>query len=533
MAEASEHMTSRRSDGRREMDDSTRHVRGSSVLLVGKVTSLAIGLATQILLVRYLSKSDYGAWGYALAVIAFFQTICTLGLARSQTRFIPIYHEKQEFDKLFGIVALMVITILSTSALIICATYLAPDFIASLVSGNTEPVTLLFVMIFLVPVQAVDSVFEGLFASFLNPRAIFVRKYILGPSLKLFVVLLLISFESTVIFVAYGYLAAAAIGLTIYCGAFYSMAKNEGLLEKFSLKNITIPAAEVFAFTIPLMTSDLLSVLMHTTDTLFLGYFHDTEAIASYQAILPTVRINVMVMTSFSLLFTPIASRLFARQDTGGINELYWRTAIWLAVLTFPMFVLTFSLAEPLTVLLFGDRYSDSWVYLSILGFAYYCSAALGFNGVTLKVIGKVRYILALNGAIAVVNVVGNLALIPRYGALGATLATAGSMMLHNVLKQVGLKYLGHLQMFERNYLSIYCMIFAAGIGLFLLQLLAKPNAVLMFAVAALVVFAVLRHSQEKLDIESTFPEVSKIPLAKHVLGINRPKADEGNSGSR
>lgn len=504
-------------------DDSTRQIRGSSILLAGKLISISLGLATQVLMVRYLSKAEFGAWGYALAVVSFFETFCTLGLARAQTRFIPIYHEKEEFDKLFGTIALMIITILSTSVLIISAIYLAPDLIAKLVSGNTQPVGLLFIMVFLVPVDAIDRVFEGLFASFINPKAIFFRKYILAPSLRLAVVLLLIALESTVTFVAYGYLAAASFGLLIYFTAFIKMMKKEGLLERFNLRNIRIPAWEIFSFTIPLMTSDLLTVLMHTSDTLLLGYFHDSSEIASYQAILPPVRINVMVMTSFAFLFTPLAARLFAKEDTAGINSLYWRTAIWLAVLTFPMFVVTFSLAEPLTLLLYGERYADSWIFLCILGFAYYCNAALGFNGVTLKVIGRVKYITLVNLTIAVVNIIANLLLIPRFGALGATIATAGSMIVHNIFKQAGLKYLGNLKLIETSYLPIYFMIFGGGIGLFLLQLFVQPHIFIMFAIAGLYSLALLRMSQSKLDVQTTFPELLKIPFMDKLLGISGP----------
>ena len=503
---------------------SARHIRGSSLLLFGKVISVGIGLATQVALVRYLDKADFGAWGYAISVISFFGTICTLGLSRSQTRFIPLYHEKGEFDRVFGTIALMLITIISTSILIISAIFLAPDVITKLVGGDAQPVTLLFVMIFLVPVEAVDRVFEGLFASFNDARTIFIRRHILSPLFRLVVVLLLIGLEQSVIFVAYGYLSAAILGVLIYFGAFLRMARREALLANFRLNHIDIPAREIFTFSLPLMTSDLLSVLMHTSDTLLLGYFHDAEVIASYQAILPTVRINVMVMMSFSLLFTPMAARLFANDDRDGINALYWRTAIWLAVLTFPMLILTFSLAQPLTLLLYGERYSDSWIYLSILGFAYYFNACLGFNGVTLKVLGKIKYIVFMNLTIAVLNVGLNLLLIPQHGALEATIATAASMIVHNLLKQLGLKYLGGMKFFEASYFPIYAMIFGSAVTLFLVQSVWQPNILVMFGAGALVSFVLLRASNRILDIQATFPELLKLPLMGKVLGVARPR---------
>jgi len=509
-------------NGDPKTETSAKQIRGSSILLAGKMISLGINLATQVIMVRYLSKTDYGSWGFALAIVTFFQTFCTLGLGRSLTRFIPIYHEREEYDKLFGTIVLTAMTIVSTTVVIISLVYIAPELVARLIAGADQPIALLFIMIFLVPVDAIDRVFEGMFASFIKPKVIFFRKHILSPILRLTVVLLLILLGSTVIFVAYGYLIASILGLLLYVGSFWKLLKEQRLGEYMSWTKISIPAREVFAFAIPLMSSDLLTVLMHTSDVILLGYFHDTTEIASYQAVLPAARINVMVMTSFGYLFTPLAARLFAKNDNEGISSLYWRTAIWLAVLSFPMFALTFSLGQPLTLTMFGERYADSWPYLSMLGFAYYFNAALGFNGLTLKVIGKVRYILTINLSTALLNICFNLLLIPYLGALGATIATAGSMIVHNMLKQMGLKWLGGLKVFDPTYLAVYAVILGAGVGLFVIQQWLQPNLFVALALAGIASFGVMRFCQEKLDVRTNFPELLRIPMLGRILGVRK-----------
>ena len=72
-----------------------------------------------------------------------------------------------------------------------------------------------------------------------------------------------------------------------------------------------------------------------------------------------------------ALLFTPLAARLFARGDRAGIRELYWRTAAWMAVFSFPVFALTFVCAHELTVALFGERYASSAPVLALLALGY------------------------------------------------------------------------------------------------------------------------------------------------------------------
>ena len=498
-----------------------KQIRGSSLLLAGKLLSVGLNLAAQVLIVRYLAKSDYGAWAYALAVIAFFQSFCTLGLKRSITRFVPIYHEKEEYEKLFGTIALMLITIFLSGLVIISAVYVSPDLIARLLSGDGQPALILFIMIFLVPVEAVDGALLGLFASFSSSRAIFFRKHVVAPTLKLMVAALFILLGSSVYFLACGYLLASVAGVITYIWVFIRLLRREGMLQRFKFRTLSIPAKEIFLFSIPLLTSDVLAVLMHSVDTFMLGYFHGSEEVASYQVILPAARLNKMVMTSFAFLYTPLLARLFAKDDYTEINALYWRTAIWLSVLSFPFFALTFSLAKPLTIFLYGTRYEQSWIFLQLISLAYYFNVSLGFNSRTLTVLGKVRYIMAINFWVAIANVGGNLLLIPRYGALGAAIATMGSMILLQLLKQVGLRFAAGIRIFDRQYLLVYLFIAFSGVALLLVQYYSSLSIHILLPLSIFVSLVVFKVSQDKLRIEETFPELLKLPMMRSILRLN------------
>ena len=49
-----------------------KQIRGSSLLMAGKFISVGLNFASQVLIVRYLTKSDYGAWAYTFAIVGFF-----------------------------------------------------------------------------------------------------------------------------------------------------------------------------------------------------------------------------------------------------------------------------------------------------------------------------------------------------------------------------------------------------------------------------------------------------------------------------
>ncbi len=502
----------------------TKHLRGSSLLLCGRFLAIGINFAAQVLMVRYLTTQDYGAFAYALAMVLFFEAFASLGLKRSIARFIPIYHEKEEFGKLFGTIALVLATITATGVLIIGATHLWPGLIEQLVNEKGPQTRLLLVLIFMVPLQALDEVLIALFASFASSRAIFFRRYVLSPALRLAVVLLLVMLKADVIFVAYGYLAATLVGVALYSGIFVDLLRKKGVLRYFKLELVRIPLKEILVFTIPLLTSDLVTVVMHSLDTMVLGYFHSSSEVAMYRVVLPAVAFNSTVMTSFALLYMPLASRLFAKEDYEGINRLYWRTAVWMTVLTFPIFLLTFSLARPFVLTLYGSRYDAAWPLLQMMSFAYYFNVVLGFNGLTLQVLNRLRCVVAINIATVIINLLLVVLLIPKYGAWGAAWATTGALVVHNLLKQAGLVTTGAgVHIFERQYLRFYGLIAAGAFGVFLFQRFLSKSVLFGGAMAALVSLLILLKSRLDLQIAETFPEFQKLPLIRTLVTPSRP----------
>lgn len=512
-------------------DSSTsKQIRGSSLMLAGRMISLVANFAIQVLIIRFLSKAHYGAFAYALSFVAVGQALVTFGLDRAVTRFVPIYHEKHDYGRIFGTLALVFGTIVGLGLLLLGAVYGLQDVIGQTLlnssKGDTsEVLALLLILIGLAPIQALDDMIAALFAIFASPRAIFFRKYLLAPGLKLTVVALLIILGSNELFLASGYLVAGALGTAVYGFAAVRMLQKQQLLAHFSLRSLNIPAKELLAFTIPMLSSDLVTVLMTSSNDMLLQYFQNSTEVAAFRAVVSSALLNQFVLQSFTVLFTPIAARLFARGDYAGINAMYWQTAIWTSVLSFPIFALTFSLARPWTILVFGEEYATSAAILALLSVGYYFNAATGFNGLTLKVYGRRKYIVGINLVAALTNVAVNLVLIPRYGALGAAYGTCGTLIFHNLLKQAGLRLGTGISLFEWKYLRVYVTLIAGALGLLAVQWLlpadyrlSQPYIYISLGMAALVSALVIGMNRKMLNVGQMFPELLKIPLARKLF---------------
>jgi O-antigen/teichoic acid export membrane protein len=364
----------------------------------------------------------------------------------------------------------------------------------------------------------------ALFACFAHPKAIFYRKHLLAPMLKFAAVLSLVLLRADVKFLAHGYLIASTFGVALYVGILLRLLRRDGTLEGMRAAPLRIPAKELFGFSIPLLTSNLVAIVMHSADTMILGYFHPSTEVAMYRVILPAASLNTIVMASFGLLYLPLAARLFARNDFQGIRTMYWSTTVWMAVFSFPVFAITFGLAKSLTITLYGERYADSAILLQLFAAAYYFGVALGNNGLTLKVLGKIRYIVLVNVSAMLAALVLAVLLVPRFGALGAAVATATSMVLHNILKQVGLRVALGKHFFEWRVVPVYAVITGCVLTLLVVQLLVSPSLLLGVPLAVALSLLVLLLSRRMLDVEDTFPELLRLPLVGSLLRSDRSR---------
>ena len=496
-----------------------RQIRGSSLLMVGRFLSIGVNFIIQVLTVRYLSTTEYGAFAYALSIATLAETIVTMGLDRAVTRFIPIYEERQDYARLFGTFFMVVGVILSLTLALFLIVFGLNATLGPVLVSDPLALSLMLILIFLGPIQALDNIFEGVLAVFSRPRAIFFRRYVVAPGMKVLVVTALILSQSDVHFLAVGYLVAGLLGVLIYGTLLVRLVRESGLAAHFQRSQVRIPAREILMFTMPLLASDLVYVVMNTVDAILLEAFHSTGSVAAFRAVQPTARFNQLILTSFAVMFTPAAARFFARNDREGINDLYWRNAIWVAVFSFPIFAFTFSLAEPITKLLYTERYADSGMILALLSLGYYFNAATGQNGLTLKVTGQIRYIVSVDIFAAVLNLGLNLIMIPRFGAMGAAVGTMTTMMIFNLLKQYGLTRGTGISFFEARYVRVYLVIIAAALGLLALQALLNPPVPVSIGAALIASFIVVRLNRNELNVSQTFPELMRFKPLRYLLG--------------
>jgi len=491
------------------------HVRGSSLMVVGRMISMVINLGVHVASVQYLGETDYGVFAYALAISSLAASASLFGQDRALGRFLPLYDESGSYGKGQGAIAVAFATVFLLGSSIV-AMIIGLHAVGFDITSDERAIATLLILIAVAPFTAIDTLFVSLFAVVAKPRAIFWRRHVLTPLLRLASVLGVIATAGSVERLAVFYLAAGVIGVALYAVMAVRAIRPLPLGARHQR---VYPFGELYRFGGPMVSSDVAQALRATLVVIFLEALRSVDDVGAFRAVLPLAQLNAVAMQSFKLLYLPVAARMFGRDDNKSVADLYWQSAAWLAVGTFPIFVATFSFAEPLTRYVLGEEFVTSATSLAVLSFGYYVSSALGLNALTLKASGRVKLVVAVDTGTAILALGLNLVLISRYGALGAALATTGILLIQNLLVHLGLRRILDGLPFPSTHRKAYVWV-ACGAGILLaVQSLLNPPLIVSVAIGMATSLVVLMRNRDVLMLGDTFPELAKIPFLGKIIG--------------
>lgn len=492
----------------------TTQLRGSVLLLLGRVVSLLLTLGTQLVLVRVLTLEDFGRLAYALAAVVVLQSVLSLGLDRADSRFLALYELQGDTRRLAG-------TFVAEAAVVALATAVTVALCAAAVSGALDGVVspdltaVLAVVLLLAPLQLLDVFVVNALAVFARPRDVFVRRYVLEPGLRLGVTVSVALVGGGALALGWGFVGASVTATIAYLLLLARLLHRRGLVRSLRPREVTVPWRPLLAFSAPLLVANITAVAATEVAALVLGHYRSAQEVGALRAVQPFAALGLVVLFTFGTLFTPAAARLHGAGDLSGLQQLHWRTTAWIAVLSWPVFALTAFFAAPVVTVALGDRYEGSAVLLVLLAVAAYVNAACGPNGTTVQVLGRVRWMLVTNTLALVGLLALTLTLVPRYGATGAACAVLATAVLLNVAKQAGLGQVGRRPV---GHGATFLRLAAATAACWLAAAFGPDHLGYAVLVVVLLSLALLRSSRRQLAAQETFPEAARIPVLRWLL---------------
>ncbi len=204
--------------------------------------------------------------------------------------------------------------------------------------------------------------------------------------------------------------------------------KNFGFSFKFSLLK------EALQYSWPFMPTLLISWVLNMSDRVFIENYLGMEDLGIYSMAYKISMVFSVFTSSFAMAFIPYFHRL---AEVGDKSKAELKKNINYAILGYIfLFFSACFLSKDVVNVFLSDSYSKSINIIIILLTAHLFSAIMGISSV-LYILQSKRSKLNLQVAMlsAVINVILNFILIPKFGIYGAAIATLLSMLILNVIQ--------------------------------------------------------------------------------------------------
>ena len=179
---------------------------------------------------------------------------------------------------------------------------------------------------------------------------------------------------------------------------------------------------QILRMAVPLGLALVLASLYFTVDQLLLSWLVSPRELGYYAA---AVRLlSVVVMVPGYVMAAGIPGLSAQAADSVALSRFAGMLAHWIAVSALPLCVGLAVFARPAVHLVFGSGYAQAAPLLRILLIAGLLSFAANLQGNVLSVLSIVRLQIVFNVISLVVNVVGNIVLVPRYGVAASAWLT-------------------------------------------------------------------------------------------------------------
>lgn len=388
-------------------------VSSAKLVLVGGIVGAGAKFAERVIIGQYLSPTVYGEVSIGIAILTFSSTFALAGLSQGVPRFLSRYDDERDERGVWltGLSLSLALAVLVAGALL-----LGSEFVVAVLFEEPESATLVALLALTVPFLVAQHVAVGAVRGHENTIYRTYTKDLLYPVGRIVVLVVLLSQGLGILAAGWAYLVAAAVTSLVTHWLLHRLVPLVGAVR--------LHVRELVTFSLPLVVSTVLNILLMRTDTLMLGYLRTSAEVGQYAAAYPIAGGMLVVITAFGYLYLPMASRLDANDERGALDNIYTITTKWVYVVTFPAFLTFVVFPVEVMHIFFGEAYTPAARVLPILALGFFLSVAVGRDRETLSALGDTTFIMYANAAGFLVNVVLNLLLIPRYSYVGAAVTS-------------------------------------------------------------------------------------------------------------
>lgn len=383
----------------------------------GQLLSMVSGAALTVCLARLLSPTDYGLLYLALSVFGVLGLFSRLGIAKSASKYVAEYRSSDP-GQVPHIVKRSAAYVLVTSFLAAVALVASSELLARYL-GEPELVPLLLVgSLFLIGaaiVPYVRTVLQGF------ERIRYCAAISAGASLAQIVFVLgfvLLGHGATGALLGYvlSYVVVACFGAVLLYRTLDSYEAAEtvepGLMRR------------VLEYNVPIVFTRGSDVLDKKVDTILVAFFLTPVAVSYYVVSKQVVGFVQAPASALGFTLSPTFGSQKASDELAEAARIYESSVVYVLLLYLPAAAGILIVAEPAIEYTFGSDYAGAAPVLQVLSVFLVFQALMKVTSNALDFLGRARARAVAKAVTALGNVTLNVVLIPRFGVVGAAVAT-------------------------------------------------------------------------------------------------------------
>lgn len=398
------------------IDKGLFHIFGTNVVNSG------IAFITNILIVKFLTKSDYGVFSYANNTLSIFSLVTGLGISSGLLQFCSEKRSKVEKAALFRFGFKLGI---SFNIILGLGIWIYGNFADVAIQESVQYIKLLM---FLPAFELGYSLFTIILRTKKENKqyALLLNFNTITYSVLSCIGAVMAGIPGTIMGRYISFCCSIIIG-AYFCKDDIKAIIKANVLEKIKKK-------EIVKYSTVCCASNSISQLLYLLDVYLIGvYIGDSSIVASYK---------VATLIPTALTFIPSGIMVFIypyfaehNHDQAWIVKQMKRLFKILAVVNIIISLGLFLFAPIIIKILWGASYMDSLIPLRILSVNYFFLSTIRIPcGNILAMLRKVKVNLYVSIISGIANIVFDICLIQKLGSNGAALATLGVVLISSVL---------------------------------------------------------------------------------------------------
>lgn len=396
------------------MESTQKITRDTFFNIIHIFLKIVTGLILSVLITRFLDPKDFGCYTLLLSIMTTAALVINLGFPNTVVKYVSEYRGRKDSHSINGIIGYCLSLELKFGLFIISLLVLLIPLWKRVFPLNINEILVCSAGVLpLAFITIMSSIARGLRKFDLLGLVSFIT---LLSSLSFSSVVLLIGLKVKTLLVCV--IFSNLIGLFMF---YIFLRKDVGFRLMGNVDGeIKKKVGEYNKYLTAIVFIDF--VILQNAEVLFLATFRTTQEVAYYSLAFTLANGIMIIPQAYTTVLFPVFSGIFGRGQEG-LDSLYVLAMKRVTVVVLPILVVAFFFAKPIFSVMYPASYIESSLLFQILIVSSSISAVCGVGSSALYAAERQAAIFKLVIAMGAVNIVLDLALIPNFGAKGASIA--------------------------------------------------------------------------------------------------------------